>query len=258
MDTGTRLRMFWRSLFLQACWNYERMQSLGFAYCLEPWLESLHEDDPQAVRDAMRRHLEYFNTQPYMASFVLGVIARLEEDLANAPAGKRAAIEARIGAVKRSFGASLAGIGDAVFWGALKPGCAALAILAALVLWTLRVPHAVPLALAVYLATYNIPALWVRWEGLGMGYEEGDAGVAMELKRFRWQERLRRLRWTGLGMTAALVAAGLLVSPWGDQGPLVHLGAFAAGLCVRPLGYPSPRLYAVVVAGGVLAALAGA
>jgi PTS system mannose-specific IID component len=44
LSTATLLRVFWRSLFLQASWNPRGMQNLGFDYAMGPALEALYAD----------------------------------------------------------------------------------------------------------------------------------------------------------------------------------------------------------------------
>ena len=69
---GDRIKVWWRSTFLQGSWNYERMQNGGWAYTLIPALKRLYhtKEDRSA---ALKRHLEFFNTHPYLASPILGV-----------------------------------------------------------------------------------------------------------------------------------------------------------------------------------------
>ena len=58
---GDRIKVWWRSTFLQGSWNYERMQNGGWAYTLIPALKRLYhtKEDRSA---ALKRHLEFFNT----------------------------------------------------------------------------------------------------------------------------------------------------------------------------------------------------
>ena len=75
----------WRSTFLQGSWNYERMQNGGYAYAMIPAIKKLYKNkDDQAA--ALKRHLEFFNTHPYLASPIIGVTLALEEDKANGAA----------------------------------------------------------------------------------------------------------------------------------------------------------------------------
>ena len=117
-----RIKVWWRSTFLQGSWNYERMQNGGWAYTLIPALKRLYhtKEDRSA---ALKRHLEFFNTHPYLASPILGVTMALEEERANgAPIDDKA-----IQGVKVGMMGPLAGVGDPVFWFTVKPIIGALA-----------------------------------------------------------------------------------------------------------------------------------
>lgn len=245
-----------RSLLLQSCWNYEGMQNVGFAFALAPWLKTIERRGGPPASEAMRRHLEFFNTQPYMAAFVLGVAGRLEEELAEAPEAARPQLEARISRLKGAFGSALAGVGDALFWGTLRPFCAALAISVWLFAWTVGSGHPVAWAATTYLLAYNGPALWLRWSGVSLGYDMGEQ-LAVELKRFRWQERMRMFRWAGFALAAILCACALVVPPWAPAASWWNVPLLLAAILVRKLGYPTPRVYAGSVVLCVLAALAG-
>ena len=61
------MNVLFRSFFLQCSWNLERMQNLGFLYSLMPVLKKLYPRE-QDLREAQARHLELFNSQPYMVS----------------------------------------------------------------------------------------------------------------------------------------------------------------------------------------------
>lgn len=77
-----RLSVAWRSTFLQGSWNYERMQNGGFCFSMIPAIRKLYSNkEDQAA--ALKRHLEFFNTHPYVASPIIGVTLALEEDRAN-------------------------------------------------------------------------------------------------------------------------------------------------------------------------------
>src|SRR5512137_2603208 len=74
---GVLLRGCGRSLLHQASWNFERMQNLGFAYQLLPGLRRLYGGEPPP--GVLQRQIDYFNTHPYLASWVCGTMLRLEE-----------------------------------------------------------------------------------------------------------------------------------------------------------------------------------
>ena len=116
LTKSDRQNVWWRSTFLQGSWNYERMQNLGWAYSLIPAIKRLYtKKEDQAA--ALERHLEFFNTHPYVAAPILGVTLALEEEKANGASIDDAAIQG----VKIGMMGPLAGIGDPVFWFTVRP-----------------------------------------------------------------------------------------------------------------------------------------
>src|SRR5206468_9557155 len=85
-----------RTWLLQATWNYERQQGLGWAWCLAPVIERLYTD-PAHRRRRLAEHTAFFNTQPTLASMALGAVAKLEEQrsavLEAEPLGAAASLE---------------------------------------------------------------------------------------------------------------------------------------------------------------------
>ena len=76
LSKSDRQKVWWRSTFLQGSWNYERMQNLGWAYSLIPAIKKLYtKKEDQAA--ALERHMEFFNTHPYVAAPILGVTLAL-------------------------------------------------------------------------------------------------------------------------------------------------------------------------------------
>ncbi|MDG3141539.1 PTS system mannose/fructose/sorbose family transporter subunit IID [Streptococcus suis] len=116
LSKADRQKVWWRSQFLQGSWNYERMQNLGWAYALIPAIKKLYTSkEDQAA--ALERHLEFFNTHPYVAAPIIGVTLALEEEKANGTEIEDAAIQG----VKIGMMGPLAGIGDPVFWFTVRP-----------------------------------------------------------------------------------------------------------------------------------------
>ena len=117
-----RIAVCWRSTFLQGSWNYERMQNGGYCYAMIPAIKRLYTTQEEQAA-ALKRHLEFFNTQPYVAAPILGVTLALEEDRANGAPVDDAAIQG----VKVGMMGPLAGVGDPVFWFTVRPILGALA-----------------------------------------------------------------------------------------------------------------------------------
>ena len=116
LSKSDRQKVWWRSQFLQGSWNYERMQNLGWAYSLIPAIKKLYsKKEDQAA--ALKRHLEFFNTHPYVAAPIMGVTLALEEEKANGTPIEDAAVQG----VKIGMMGPLAGVGDPVFWFTVRP-----------------------------------------------------------------------------------------------------------------------------------------
>ena len=111
-----RLSIWWRSTFIQGSWNYERMQNGGWVFSLIPAIKKLYKTKEERSA-ALTRHLEFFNTHPYVASPIIGVTLALEEDRANGAQVDDVTIQG----VKVGMMGPLAGIGDPVFWFTVRP-----------------------------------------------------------------------------------------------------------------------------------------
>ncbi len=177
IGTADLLGVLGRSLLIQASWSFERMQSVGFAYALSPVLRKLYPDRTE-YESRLKLHLDYFNTQPYLAAFILGAVVRLEQDRAT---GLNTTADIR--GFKASLMAPLGALGDSFFWGSLKPLAAVLA--AALIItgswWA-------PL---LFLAIYNSVHIGLRVGVLFRGYRSGgDAVDLMSRYRFTYGARV--------------------------------------------------------------------
>lgn len=165
LTKGDLKSMFWRSWFLLGSFNFERMQSIGFCVSMIPAIKRLYKtkEDQSA---ALKRHLEFFNTQPYMAAPIMGITAAMEQERANG-----AAIDdATISGVKIGLIGPLAGVGDPIFWGTLRPVLAALGASVALTGSFLG-----PL---LFFIPFNIIRILTLWFGINLGFEKGTAIVS--------------------------------------------------------------------------------
>lgn len=111
LDKKTLNKMVWRSLFLQASFNYERMQAAGWLYGILPGLKKIHKDKDDLSK-SMQHNLEFFNTHPFLITFVMGIVLSLEQQKADTNT---------IRAVRVAAMGPLGGIGDAIFWFTLVP-----------------------------------------------------------------------------------------------------------------------------------------
>ena len=111
LDQKTLNKMAWRSCFLQASFNYERMQAAGWLYSILPGLEKIHTDKDD-LATSMTHNMEFFNIHPFLVTFAMGICMSLEQNKADIPT---------IRAVRVSLMGPLGGIGDALFWMTLVP-----------------------------------------------------------------------------------------------------------------------------------------
>ena len=189
------LSTYFRSTFLLGSFNFERMQSMGFCVSMIPTIKRLYsKKEDQAA--ALKRHLEFFNTQPWVGSAIMGVTAAMEQERAN---GAKDVDGAAISGVKVGLMGPLAGVGDPIFWGTLRPVLAALGAGIALTGSILG-----PL---LFFILINVIRAVTRWYGFKYGYEKGT-----EIVSDMGGGRLQKI--TQGASILGLFVMGSLVSKW--------------------------------------------
>ena len=179
LTKGDILSTYFRSTFLLGSFNFERMQSMGFCVSMIPTIKRLYsKKEDQAA--ALKRHLEFFNTQPWVGS------AKEVDDAA-------------ISGVKVGLMGPLAGVGDPIFWGTLRPVLAALGAGIALTGSILG-----PL---LFFILINVIRAVTRWYGFKYGYEKGT-----EIVSDMGGGRLQKI--TQGASILGLFVMGSLVSKW--------------------------------------------
>ena len=159
LDKKTLNKMVWRSMNLQASFNYEKMQAAGWLYCILPGLERIHTDK-EDLKLSMTHNLEFFNTHPFLVTFVMGIVLSLEQ--------KKTDIDT-IRAVRVAAMGPLGGIGDAIFWFTLVPItagiCANMAINGSI------------LGPVMFLLIFNAAQFAVRFFLMNWSYKLGSAAI---------------------------------------------------------------------------------
>lgn len=182
--------MFIRSNFHQGSWNYERMQALGYCFAMVPVIKRLYTGDER--KQAIKRHLEFYNTQPFVTAPILGVTAAMEEQKANGADIDDGAING----LKIGLMGPLAGVGDPIFWGTLRPVAAALGASIALT--------GSILGPILFFVIFNAVRLAIRWFGVSYGYSKGTTIVA-DMAGGRLQKLTEGASILGLFVMGALV-----------------------------------------------------
>jgi len=201
---GDLTEMFLRSLFIQSSWNFRRMQNVGFAYSLIP-LARRYRDNKERISGVLTRHIQSFNSHPYLTGAIIGSAARLEESSedGNCPEALR---------LKETLMAPYAAIGDPFFWGGLKPLSSVAGVILAL--------EGLLVAPLFFLLVYNSIHIWIRLRGFIEGYLDGKGGISF-LSAIDLPGKIRILKWVTTFFLAILCAVfvnssfPLVDFPWG-------------------------------------------
>lgn len=255
LSRGVLLRVFLRSLLLQASWNPQGMQNLGLAYALYPALKELYPARADLVA-AVRRHLTFFNTHPYVAAAILGGVLFHEQRIARGEEGPE-----RVQAFKSALMGPLAALGDGFFWLSLKPAVGALcaALVPVFQLLTGQVGQGA-WAAVVFLVLYNLVHFTFRWRMYRMGLALGDQLVEAVAKA-NLPKRGARLRAVAAASAGALAAWLAIVFGRNEEAswaPLLSSGCLIVGAVSYWLVGKRLSRYAVLYLAAGLAAITGA
>lgn len=162
-----RMAVAIRHQYLQGSWNYERMQNGGWAFSMIPAIKKLYPKKEDQIA-ALKRHLEFYNTHPYVSAPVIGVTLALEEGRANGEPIDDVAIQG----VKVGMMGPLAGVGDPVFWFTVRPILGALGASLAL--------GGSILGPILFFVLWNVIRLTFLWYTQEFGYKAG-ASISSDL-----------------------------------------------------------------------------
>ena len=214
-----------RSTFLQGSWNYERMQNGGWCFAMIPAIKKLYtnKEDQKA---ALKRHLEFFNTHPYVA------LPQVDD--------------AAIQGVKVGMMGPLAGVGDPVFWFTARPMLGALGASLAMggsilgpilffVLW-----NVIRWAFMWYTQEFGYQAGSKISEDLSGGLLQKVTKIASILGMFVLGSLIER--WVSINFTPVVskvtLSEGAYIDwkslPAGAEGIKTALSQYASGMALEP------------------------
>jgi mannose/fructose/sorbose-specific phosphotransferase system IID component len=193
-------QVFWRSLALQGCFNYERMQAIGFAYAMVPILRKLYGNDPEKMAEALKRHVGFFNTSPQLVSFIYGTTIALEEQNSKSEDFDTASINS----LKAALMGPLAGIGDSFFWGTFR-------IIGAGIGASLAIQGNI-LGAFMLILIYNIPHYLLRYHGLHIGYSQGMVFLQSAFASGTIEKLTQAAKIMGAVVVGALIASLVRIS----------------------------------------------
>ncbi|MBJ8101976.1 PTS system mannose/fructose/sorbose family transporter subunit IID [Bacillus cereus] len=153
-------KMVWRSLLLQASFNYERMQAAGWLYSILPGLKKIHKNKHD-LSESMKSHMEFFNTHPFLVNIIMGIVLAMEEKKQN---------RNMIRSIRVAMMGPLGGIGDALFWLTLLPICVGIGASLG--------QDGNPMGAVVFLLIFNTVHFALRFGLMHYGYSAGTNAIS--------------------------------------------------------------------------------
>src|SRR5690554_4910749 len=179
--------------------SFERLQALLFCNSIAPVLEELYEDRPEELKDAYVRHLQFYNSEATFGATILGIVMSMEEERAN---GAEITDEAITG-IKTGLMGPMAGIGDALIWGTIKPIILGLAVSFAL--------EGNPIA-ALIPFLFPTAVVLIGLNNVKLGYRLGRESVLRMMQEGAMSRIINAVTILGLFMMGALSSAYVRVS----------------------------------------------
>lgn len=182
------------SNFQQASFNYERIHALAFCVDMIPTIKRVYKTKEEQA-EALKRHLTFFNTTPAVVGPVIGVTMAMED----AKASGADIDDGTINSLKVGLMGPLAGVGDPLVWGTLRPITAAIGASLAL---TGNIMGPI-----IFFVAFNAARLAMKWFGLTYGFRKG-----MDIVKDLSGNLLQKL--TEGATILGLFIMGVLVTKW--------------------------------------------
>lgn len=243
--TRDLFRVLLRSFYIQSTWNSERLLGLGFCCCLIPIARRLFNSKEELI-DFLQRHLDFFNSHPYMATYALGAVANIEEQAYI----KKWEDKRPISIFKTRVMGPLGAIGDTLFWQLIRPilGFVGIVLLAIIGAW----------GTVIYLLLYNFIHLAVRIKGLVESYLKGF-DIVRDLSMRRTQKYfsiMKNMFASVLGGGIAIIMNKLVYEPSSWQGILVFsISLIVSFLLVRRQKINIDLLIVIIVCSSIILGL---
>lgn len=193
MNIAIIIKVFLRTFFIESLWNFERMQNVGFVFAIMPFLKNLYKNNKYKFAERIKAHFGFFNTHPYLASLLLGITMRLEEEYSKGIMDSQEVTKTKV-----MLGGPLAAIGDRLIWSSWRVFCGIFVVSYFLLLGK-EFPYKsnVTFALVFFLLLYNLLGhLPIRFLGIYFGYHY-SRNVIQVLSKFKIQKIVEILRITG-------------------------------------------------------------
>ncbi|HHW27562.1 MAG TPA: PTS system mannose/fructose/sorbose family transporter subunit IID [Firmicutes bacterium] len=203
---------FWRSQFIYAWFSFDKMEAMGALYMLYPFMKEHYKTKEEMIA-ACQNHVQFFNTQPYVANFIIGIcIAMIETGQS----------QEAINAIKVGLMGPLAGIGDSLLWFTIRP-----------ILFSVGAGMALQgnvlgpiFAFAAFFFVHWI----VRYHGERIGYEQGTKFIERFAESGMMDEVTLAISMVGITVVGCLIATWVSAST-----PLVLKAGEGEGMAFQPV-----------------------
>lgn len=179
--------------------SYDRLQGLAFANALAKRLKKLYGDNTEGYKEALQRNLQFYNSEGTMGSIIHGITLSMEEEKAK---GNDVPGEMITG-IKTGIMGPVAGIGDTLIWGTIRPIILGLACSFALNANSIGaiIPFLFPLT--IFIVGFNL---------LRFGYTVGKESIMNILQSGMINSIIKATGILGLFMMGALSSTYVKVS----------------------------------------------
>ena len=171
----------------QSSFSFERMQAPGITLSMLPAAEKIFGDSKEDMAEFMTYNMEFINTEPHMATFLMGLILSMEEH-----GEDRKLIEG----IRNGLFGPFAGLGDAIFWFTVLPISAAICC-------SLAQDGSI-LGPILYIAIWFVAAISRIWFG-SFGYKLGVKAVSTISENTKYITK-------AAGILGVMVVGGLIPS----------------------------------------------
>lgn len=171
-----------KSMFYQSNWNISNMQGTGFIWLIKDFFRHNKTKLPD---DFDIDSVYYFNTNPYMVTFILGMLL------------KEARVNGRIGSYDKIYASALAALGDTFFLHSLRPFVFFVSLTVILINPVL--------VIVLYFVIFNFFNIVFRILGFYYGYNFG-ANVITFFNRIKFN------RWSAIFDGLTVFLAGIILS----------------------------------------------
>ena len=242
--------VFARSFLLQTLWNFERMQNIGFVYGILPVLRKIYPS-PDDRKDALLRHIGFFNTHPYMVNMIFGLVAAMEDDAAKGKLSKDSIVK-----TKNNIAGPLAAIGDSFFWATWLPFTVILTVSLIIFLWDENSLRGTIVPLAFFLVIYNMVALTFCYWSLLMSFKLQNRIMNLVIG-IDFQKSMNIIKSLGRAILTVLLVFYIFKFSNGFASVILSIAVFIAGAALGCLRWSPIAIFYITILISAIAVITG-